>query len=486
MGAATAVKSETRDTGSTPPPRPQHCVRHAVVLFFFLFAVLVSNLRNVTPGDTWAVRYVPFGVLNQHSLSVDDYIQRFVQPYLEGKMHWGLYFAVESRGHWMSSYPILTPLLVTPLYAPAAWWVQHKHIDPASDAMVFVSLAMEKISAALIVALSGVLLFLALGRVVSPRASLLLALVYTLASPTWSVSAQALWLQDLNELALALLLWALLRDNGSRRAAFWIGLACALAVANKLTNALVFLPIIIWFCWRGWRQESSGQETATGMQRLTGFFAPLVALGTLVIVYNLYYFGSLFGAYESAFRNLGYAGIEAGFHGSWAEGIAGLLVSPNRGLFIFVPWTLLSIWGAVLMIRRDRTGWMPWLAGGALLHFLFYAKLERWYGGYTFGPRYLIDLLPLLAFCLVPYFQRPRGAGLNSILTLTFAFAFGVQVLGAFYYPNGDWNELPVSVDLARQRIWNWRDNQIMRTLHAGPAHTKIVDHLRGKHQQVP
>lgn len=460
---------------------PRGARRTAVVLFCAIVLVYLVNARNVTTGDTWASRYVPFSLLNRHTLAVDPYIDRLTRPFLEGKVEWGLYFAAQSRGHWMSSYPILTPLLVTPLYVPAAWYVQHKHLDPGSDAMMFVSLAMEKISAALLAALGVAVLYLALRRIVSARASLLLALVYALACPTWSISGQALWLQNVNELALALLIWALVRDDGSRRAAAWIGLACALSMANKLSNALVVFPVMAWFCWHVLR--SVGAEAKP---RLTAFFMPLVVLGSLVIAYNFYYFGNLFGAYEATFKTLGYGGIEGGFHGSWLKGMAGLLISPNRGLFIFVPWTVFAIWGAVVMVRRDFRGWMPWLAGGALLHFLFYAKLERWYGGYTFGPRYLVDLLPLLAFWMIPFFERPRGAALNAVLTLTIALAFGVQVLGAFCYPNGDWNAKPVSIDIARERVWDWHDMQLVRTLRAGPAHTKILDHLRGHHQQNP
>lgn len=472
--------------------------RTAVVLFCALVIVYLANARNVTTGDTWASRYIPFAIINQHTLAVDPYIERFTRPFLEGKVPWGLYFAAQSHGRWMSSYPILTPVAVTPLYIPAAWWARHKHLDPGSDAMLFVSLAMEKLCAALISALSVAILYLALARVLPQRAALIIALVYALASPTWSISSQALWLQDMNELSLALLLWALVRDDGSRIVAFWVGLACALAISNKLTNALVVFPVMVWFVWRQFRGDT--QEKPPPAERLSAFFAPLVVLGLLVIAYNFYYFGNLFGAYESTFKNLGYVGIEGGFHGSWLNGIGGLLASPNRGLFIFVPWTIFSIAGAVILIRRDPRGWIPWLAAGSLLHFLFYAKLERWYGGYTFGPRYLVDLLPLLAFWLVPFFERPvphvRDHSTNvgwyvthpvkALLAVTIAFSVGVQVIGAFFYPNGEWNDKPVSVDVAPQRVWDWRDTQLMRTLRAGPAHTKILDHLRGKHEQNP
>ena len=471
---------------SLPPQRGSR--RTALVLFCVLVVVYLANARNVTTGDTWASRYVPFAIINQHTLAVDPYIERLTRPFLEGKLPWGLYFAAQSHGRWMSSYPILTPVVLTPLYVPAAWWVRHKHLDPASDAMMFVSLAMEKLSAALLAALGVAVVYLALARQLPPRPALLLALVYALASPTWSISSQALWLQTGNQLALALLLWALVCDDGSRRMAFWVGLSCALAIANKLSNALVVGPAMVWFCWRGWWSKNTlGTAAADAGSRFAGFFAPLLVVGSLLIAYNFYYFGNLFGAYQALFNSLGYAGVEGGFtRSSWTQGIAGLLVSPNRGLLIYVPWTIFSIAGAVVLIRRDPHGWMPWLAAGALLHFLFYAKLERWYGGYSFGPRYLVDLLPLLAFWLVPFFERPRGPAIKALLALTVVFAVGVQLLGAFFYPNGDWNEKPVSVDLAPQRVWDWRDMQLMRTLRAGPAHTKILDHLRGHHEQNP
>lgn len=450
----------------------------AAGLFCLLAVVYVANLRNVGTGDTAAVRYVPFSILNRHSLNVDGYIDRLARPYLDGTIPYGVYFATRARGHWMSSYPLLTPVVVTPLYVVPAWWVEHKHIAPDSDAMLFLATAMDKLSGALLAALSVAIFYLAVRRVLPSRSSLLLTLVYGLASPTWTVSSQALWLHGLTEVSFALLLWALLADDGSNRSAFWIGLALALAVANKLTNGVVALPVIIWFCWRALR----GDPTLPRAPRLTAFFAPLVALGSLVLVYNLYYFGSMFGAYEQAFQTLGYAGIGSGLHGSLLQGVAGMLVSPSRGLFVYVPWTLLALWGAVRLFRDREHGWEPWLIAGALLNFLCYAKLERWYAGYTYGPRYCTDIMPILAFCLVPLWQTASRMVLRTVLAATVALALAVQGLGAFCYPNGDWNAKPINVDLAPQRVWDWRDPQILRTLRAGPAPSKLLDHLRGVH----
>ena len=142
---------------------------------------------------------------------------------------WELYFAAKSHGHWMSRYPIITPVLVTPLYVLPAWWLsrQSPPLHPNSLGFVLIADTMEKLSASLIAALSGALLFLAFRKVASRNVSLGVALIYGLASNTWAISSQALWRHGLTELSFAFLLWALFRVPDSPSAPFWAGLALA-------------------------------------------------------------------------------------------------------------------------------------------------------------------------------------------------------------------------------------------------------------------
>ena len=48
-----------------------------------------------------------------------------------------------------------------------------------------------------------------------------------------------------------------------------------------------------------------------------------------------------------------------------------------------------------------------------------------------------------------------------------------VEATGAFYYPSpraADWNITPSDVDVAHERLWDWRDPQLLRLLRNGPA----------------
>ncbi len=446
--------------------------RTALLLGLAIWVAYLANFRYVSTGDSHATRYVPFSILMRGSVYVDGYVEAHFQPFVDGTFNYGIYFASQSRGHWVSNYPLLTPIAVTPLYVPAAWWLHHRGIASNAPAMKFWAFAMEKVAAATLAAISVTILFFALRRVATPPTALLLALVYGFASPTWSISAQALWLHAMTELAFALLLWALVSDDGSRRSAAWIGLALALAIANKLSNALVAAPVIVWFAVRAYRDP----------RRLTAFFVPLVALGSVVLAYNFYFFGSASGAYDQAFRTLGYAGISGGFHGSLTEGVAGNLISPSRGLVWYAPWALFAAWGAALAWRRWT--WAPWISAGMLLHFLMFAKLERWWAGWSYGPRYLTDLMPLLAFFLVPLIAAAdTRRWLRTALTLTFVWAFFVHAVGAYCYPNGEWNSKPTNIDYQPARLWDWHDPQILRTLRAGPMPTQLGERVKSLQQ---
>jgi hypothetical protein len=130
-------------------------------LLLLLLVVYNSNFRTIHTDDSFPARYLPFSLLLNHNLYLDQWVQpRLAQPLGPG----GAYFVHESHGHWMSGYPIMTPVLVTPLYVLPAWWIsrQSPPLPPNSLGYALIADTMEKLSASLIAALSGALLFLVL------------------------------------------------------------------------------------------------------------------------------------------------------------------------------------------------------------------------------------------------------------------------------------------------------------------------------------
>jgi hypothetical protein len=111
-------------------------------------------------------------------------------------------------------------------------------------------------------------------------------------------------------------------------------------------------------------------------------------LGLLaVLAYN-------FGRFGDPFRT----GRETVAHpilGNPLLGLAGLLFSPAKSLFLYSPLHLLGLIGLIKLVRKEP-GWaLPALAT-FLMHLLLVASLACWAGEWAWGPRYLLATAPLV------------------------------------------------------------------------------------------
>jgi hypothetical protein len=443
-----------------PTEKPQESgskLRDALLLLLLLFVVYNANLRLIRIEDSIPNRLLPFSLLLDRSFYLDEW----VKPYLP-RAHgpYGIYFVRNVEGHWLSTYPVITSLVILPLYFVPAWWLSQQHVQPSGGDVVLVAVidTMEKLSASLLAAASAVILYLALRKVAARSTSLAVSLIYGIASSTWTISSQALWRDGFSELCFALLLWVLLHSPTAGSYPFGVGFALAVAAANKPAYALLAALFLLYFA----RQ---------GRERLRLFLLPLVVIGLLVLTYNFYFFGNLLGGYPNPISAQTTKSLASRYQISILGGLAGLLVSPSRGLLIYSPWVVFSLWGAGRLWKESTQGWGRYLLLGMVAVLLLHARLGTWWAGWCYGPRYLTDLLPFLAFFLIPVWSRIRAkAVLRGAFIVAVAVALWVQVVGAACFPKGLWDLKPVSMDRNPKRLWDWSDTQISRTWGAGRA----------------
>lgn len=99
-------------------------------------------------------------------------------------------------------------------------------------------------------------------------------------------------------------------------------------------------------------------------------------------------------------------------------GLAGLAVAPGKGLVWMAPGLLLLPWGLGQAEGRDVRLWTRTLAGLAVAVIVPLALQANWHGGWTFGPRHLLPVLPFawlgFGFALDRRHRwlRPVGTGL--------------------------------------------------------------------------
>ena len=276
----------------------------------------------------------------------------------------------------------------------------------------------------LVTATGGALLYLAARRAFPdlPRAAAVLAsLAWGLGSLAWHYGT-TLFSEPLVALATIGALERLLaaRDApvGSRRelaAALVLGFWLGLGTLTRLPHAIV-LPVFglafLILVWRRYGRAVRGWP----LRLLLALAGPIVTALGLTLWYNGFRFGNLLA--------VGYP-IGLGFSvGVWWQGIVGLTVSPGRGLVWYVPWLVLALLAIPRAWRRAPLATGTVLAV-CLLYLLLYGKWFLWHGGYGWGPRFLVPLLPLLAWLAVPAAARwPR---LFMVLVI---LAIAVNVIG--------------------------------------------------------
>jgi hypothetical protein len=206
--------------------------------------------------------------------------------------------------------------------------------------------------------------------------------------------------------------------------------------------------------------------------RALAWFLPApILLGSALLGYNWYFFQSLLGGLgELEALHPVLHGREGSWSGDLLGGLAGTLLSPNRGLFIFCPWIALALATLPATFGRVRSWTLgPWLLAALAVDLLVLSKYSVWWAGHTFGPRYWTDATPifavLLGFGLEWARARSRVATLAFAVTIAFAILF--QAIGAFCYPS-TWDTFPIDVDRRPDRLWSWVDSEVTRCLREG------------------
>jgi hypothetical protein len=426
-----------------------------------------ANLRDISSGDTFPARFLPLALLRHGTLYLDSVAEPTRMEHRTGS-YW---LVPASGGHVASRYPIVMPLLVTPLYVPTAIYLAHHGWDDVRVVEIAGELT-EKLAASCVAAACAALMYVLLRRRMRRSRALLLTLAFALGTETWAISSQALWQHGAAEL---LVIVALLAAGGEPTPAALLtaGAASGLLIANRLPDALLAgafaLYALLWPWPRWWR----------ALWFAAGAAVPLA----LLAAYDLVLFGSARGGYPTA----GFF-----FYPLWS-GLAGELFSPGKGLFVYMPFLVfLAIYLRRAFAGPDRRLALC-VAAGVALQVLAYAKTD-WRAGWCYGPRFATDMLPMLVWLLAPIVESLGRRGLAGFTAATGVAVF-VQAVGVFCYPSGGSDQRLEAASIAdrrleagataggdpRYRVWRWQDAPPLVECRAGLGDPIFIDILSGK-----
>jgi len=427
--------------------------RYDTIILFIVLYIAYNTVTGVglISGDVAPATLLPIGLLTNHNLYLD-----FATSFISNPDY--SYAFTFVQGHYVSIFPIVTPVLVTPVYA-ISYGLTNLFNTPFGDKDFYI---LAKSAAAFIAAIAGVLVYLSGKELFSKRIAILTTFIFAFATSTWSISSQALWQQGTVELLLLALIYLIIK-NGKRQSLVYLilmGVLSGLFVFNRPPDSLLLLPILFYIVWY--------QRTKIHYYLIGGVLG-----GFPFLYYNYSIFGNVFGGYA---ENLSLFAVNAGFVGHYL----GLLISPNVGLFIYCPVLLLSVVGFyVIRTARDSPVRTLMIVAGlaVLLEILLYSFFIPWASSaeFCFGPRFLTGLVPILCLYTGYFFEEWFGTGKArhqgpkrwiaiAVVGSLIISSVCIQFIGAFFYINSS-NANKVMND---ERVWNMTDSLIVRSYIEG------------------
>jgi hypothetical protein len=428
----------------------------AAILFFVLLLVYNSNGREIGSYDTQPTKFAARELLLRGTLDLDAVIPKTPQY----ATRWG--FMLAADGHYRSVYSplpaIMTAVLIWPLWKAGIIDVRAQ-LAPG---------LMAVIGASVLVALAVVLSFFTARRWLPRGRALLLAIGLGLGTGFWSTASQTLWQTETAVFGLALAVYAFCSAEpiGVKGAlAIGIGLGLAGATRPQLGPLVGILLIGTWS-----RARPIPAAAATAL--VATFVAVLCAV-------NVRWFGHPLGALPLLQEVNSQIHATGASFGLQLEGFAGLLLSPNRGLFVYSPIVIVALAGLRASFANGLRSPLLSCALGLVVEYVLYATYAVWWGGHTYGPRYLVDVLPIAVPLAAVAMAPPRfGRTARTLSAAALVWSMIVAATGAFCYPNERWNVDPVDVDRHHQRLWSVSDNQIRRCWTRGmsPQNFSLID----------
>ncbi|MBI5564946.1 MAG: hypothetical protein HY870_08630 [Chloroflexi bacterium] len=263
----------------------------------------------------------------------------------------------------------------------------------------------------ILIALTGWLLALFAARLnFSPRLSMAVGLAYALGSMALPYT-RTYFGEPLIAFMIVLAAYALYRVKAERidrvdidRWLLVSGSALAIAIFARERSAIMVPAFLIYtasIIGREWR-------------RWVLWLLPTAIVGLLIGLMNWSRYGSplIFGF--SALQH-------TTFNTPLLLGLYGLLLSPGKGLLFYNPIVWAGLIGLVSMWRRRR-------AEAVLLILIivaeigFFAVYEFWTGGWNWGPRYILPIVPLLILAAGAWVQanptRVRRASVGALIVI--------------------------------------------------------------------
>ena len=229
------------------------------------------------------------------------------------------------------------------------------------------------------------------------------ALSYALATPAFTYGGSFYAHQLVAALLFAafVLVFQCPRGGIGRPRQLAVGCLLGLAVAAEYPAVLIAGVLVSYGLWRhGGRWLAAGAVGAAGPLVIVAAYHWLIFATPVPVAYR-------YSALWQQRHSIGFLSLT---FPHW-DALWGITFSRYRGLFLLSPVLLLSFPGLyALWRRRTHRAEVVVSVAAIVAFFAFNSSSAMWWGGFAIGPRYLVPVLPFLAWPLIGFVERPGQA----------------------------------------------------------------------------
>lgn len=424
----------------------------SAIFFLGIGAVYFSSPQTTPLSDSiWSI-HIASSIIHQGNTDLDEYKELIAQRN---------YFMVDrpEGEHLHSGFPLGTPLLAVPIVFVIEKIVQpflsfdlYEHIRQTQDDVV---ISMELFVASFIAVLACGFIYAIALLTLSRTRALFVVLLFAFCTPMWSTASRALWQHGPSVLMLSIALYLLLLARYKPWIAQFVSLPLAYAYVVRPTNSISILLFTLFILVR---------YRPIFLRYL--FWASLIAIP--FFAFNFSHYHHLLSPY--------YLPQRIGNNPTFLEALAGNLISPARGLWVYSPIFLLSFYGIYLKWKKSQlTGLDIVLIAIIFLHWIAISSFPHWWGGHSFGPRFFTDMIPFLTYFLIPvvtefswnadlWRKNLCSLGFSILISISFFIHYrGATDPHAAILWNQAYEHITKDVDVAPSRLWDWSDLPFLR-----------------------
>jgi hypothetical protein len=430
-----------------------------IAMLLSVFAIFVSfGLHGMT--DAKYSMLVSENLLRRHSLVIDERSMPRREPSaLPGYTANGYPYQIEVRnGKRLYRYPVGSSVLSIPIVVLMNIFGISAH-TPDGAYNEDGERDIQRALAALLMAVLTVVFFRTALLLLPLSWSVVLALGGGFSTQIWSTASRVLWSHTWQILLLGLTIYMLLAQEERQDRGRPVVLATLLSWAYfvRPTSSIPIIAVSAYMLI--FRRREFAALAITGAAWMAVFVACSWKLsGQPIPSYYLFHLSS---------RHL------------W-EALAGDLVSPSRGLFVYVPGSAFALLLVAYYWRELSHRRLAVLSLSVITVHLFVVSTDpNWWGGHCYGARLMTDVIPwffLLAIlgsrCLVGESPSRLKHLIVALGLLSLVVGAAMNERGALSQSANDWvNGPPEDVDQKPARVWDWSNPQFLSELRFMERH---------------